>query len=1100
MKKSLVALYWILVLFACNSGEENKIIPVENPLFKVLSASETGINFTNKLTSSPELNILNYLYFYNGAGVCVSDFNNDRLPDLFFISNQGQNEFYLNKGKLQFENTTQSAQIPNSIWSTGATAVDINQDGLMDIYVCQVTGLNDIKTQNQLLVNQGLSADSIPIFKDEAEKYGLNFSSYAQQAGFFDYDNDGDLDMFLLNHSLHPNRTYGNGNKRLNYHPIAGDKLFENQNGIYIEVTKDKAIFSSEIGYGLDFSLSDINLDGYTDLYVGNDFFENDYLYINQQGNSFKDRVSSEHNPLGHTTHFSMGNAIADINNDLQTDILSVDMLPAHVNEYKVSGTEYPFLTYRQYLKNNYSPQYMSNTLHINQGNLNFSETAESKHIAATDWSWSALMADFNNDLYKDIFISNGILGATNDMDFIKFISDKTYQDKINKGLKSEDLKLLDRLPKYKKYNKLFLNSAENVFTDDTQSIENHTTTYSNGATYADLDLDGDLDLVVNNINANASLYENVSSGNYLNLKLEGYSPNRNGIGAKLIAFIGNQRLIRENYVNIGYMSSSHNAVHFGLGKNEKADSLWIIWPNQRYQSIKNVVANQYLKVNQTQADKDFDYSVFQTENLLEQLSSSEIPFEHFEHTTYEFSRKPLIPYSNGNLGPKIAVEDVNNDGLEDIFIGNAKLKSGKLFLQQKDHSFQSVQEELFEEHKTAEDLDQKFVDIDNDGDKDLIVVSGGNEFKQGKNLQPRLYINNDGQFTLAEAAFPEVNEQFNTIALVDVNADGFVDVFMASGVHYETFGKSPKSYLFINQKDNTFTDATEAYFLTHELGMIRDADFVDLNNDGSKELILAGHFMPIQVYSLENNTFKALDISAFKKSNGLWNTLYVVDIDNDGYKDIFVGNFGTNTKLKASKETPIRLRINDFNNNQSDESILSYYKNDKEVLFNTKDELSSQIPQLNKKFRTYKAFAEADITEVFKEDILLDAEVKEVYTLKSMFFRNNGDLNFTPVSLPEDVDYSAVYSAIHDDFDADGNTELLLMGNHFNLNTQLGQLDANRGLFLKYKDNAFKVIPNQNLKLNKRVNSAEFIEVNKQKWLILGINNDSLNIFRNAK
>ncbi len=1085
---------------ACESDAEKNLISSTQASFKVLKSENSGINFKNALSSTPQLNILNYLYFYNGAGVCIADFNNDTLPDIFLISNQKQNELYLNEGQLKFENQSTAAKIPQSDWSTGATAVDINQDGLMDIYVCQVTGLNGVTTQNQLLVNKGLNSDGIPQFEDEAEKYGLNISSYAQQAGFFDFDTDGDLDLFLLNHSLHPNRTYGNGKKREDFHPKAGDKLFENQNGRFVEVTSTKGIFSGEIGYGLDFSFSDINLDGYPDLFVGNDFFENDYLYINQFGKSFKELISSPQNPLGHTTHFSMGNDIADLNNDLLPDILSVDMLPEEAREYKVSGTEYPYLTYRQYLKNGYSPQYMSNTLHLNQGDLHFSETAESKGMAATDWSWSALMADFNNDMYTDIFISNGILGATNDMDFIKFISDKTYQDKINKGLKQQDLKLLDKLPKYKKYNKLFLNSAEQVLNDQTSIIENQSTSYSNGATYADLDLDGDLDLVVNNINEKATLYENLTDANYLKIQFIGFSPNRNGIGAKVILFVGGQQMMRENFTNRGYMSSSNNGIHFGLGKNEKADSLWVLWPDQKYQSLKNISANQSLALQQGEAKKKFDYGIFQSELVFESMASSNIPFEHFEHTTYEFSRKPLIPFSNGNLGPHISVTDVNQDGLEDVFIGNAKLKPSQLFIQQSDFSFKSVQEDLFEKHKTAEDLDQAFVDIDNDGDKDLIVVSGGNEFQSGRNLQPRLYLNENGSFQFNEKAFPVLEEQFNSIAVADVNADGFPDVFFGSGVEYETFGRSPKSYLLVNQKDNTFIDDTKHYFSSHELGMIRDAKFSELNNDGLPELIIVGHFMPIEIYELQNNTFEKLNISALEKSNGLWNTIHLMDMDKDGLTDIFIGNFGTNTKLKASVENPIRLRINDFNQNRSQESILTYFKNGREVLFNTKDELSAQIPQLNKRFRTYEAFANADIEEVFGQDLLENAEIKEVYTLQSMFLRNKGDFNFEPLPLPQDVQYSSIHAAIHDDFNNDNKLELLLLGNRFDLNTQLGQLDANRGLILEYENQRFKVWKNHDLKAYGSINSAEFINVNNEKWLILGRNNDSLKLFRKIR
>ncbi|WP_445159354.1 VCBS repeat-containing protein [Mesohalobacter salilacus] len=1068
--------------------------------FNLLDSKATGINFNNTISSSPELNILNYLYFYNGAGVCVADFNNDNLPDIFFSGNQTQNQLYLNKGDLKFENITNSSQIPKNNWSTGVTSVDINQDGLMDIYVCQVTGLNDTKAYNQLLVNQGLNKKGIPTFKDEAKKYGLNISSYAQQAGFFDYDKDGDLDLFLLNHSLHPNRTYGNGNKRLEFHPLAGDKLFENQNSKFVEITSKSNIFSSEIGYGLDFSLSDINFDGFTDIYIGNDFFENDYLYINQNNKTFSEIIHQNQNALGHTTHFSMGNAIADINNDLKPDILSVDMLPENIKEYKVSGTEYPYLTYQQYLKNNYAPQYMSNTLHLNIGNLNFSEVANAKNIAATDWSWSALIADFNNDSNSDIFISNGILGATNDMDFINFISDKTYQNKINQGLKKEDLKLLDKLPKYKKQNKLFLNQNNKTFQDTFKDWDEQPASYSNGATFADLDNDGDLDIIVNNINDEAMLYENLSNANYLKIKPEGNKPNKNGIGAKVIVFVENKKMLRENFVNQGYMSSTRPEIHFGLGQNQIIDSAWVIWPNDQFQSLKNTNANQTLTVKQSDAKSKFDYTLLNSSNPIENISPQNIPFKHHEYQSYEFSRQPLIPYMNANLGPEISIADINKDGLDDIFVGNAKLKASRLFLQQNNGSFQPQQDNVFKTHEKNEDLDQAFIDVDNDGDLDLIVVSGGNEFQSGEPLQPRLYLNTDGQFSFQDRAFPQLNELFNSITKADVNQDGYVDIFLGAGIAYETFGLSPKSYLLINQKNNTFKDATLDYFSSHQLGMIRDAHFKDLNNNDIPELIIAGHFMPIQVFELKNNSFQKLNIKAFEKSNGLWNTIHFVDIDKDGFQDIIAGNFGTNTKLKASLNQPIKLHLNDFNLNGQTESLLSYFHQDKEVLFNTKDELAAQIPSINKRFRSYKAFAEAEIEDIFDQKFWMNADKKYVYTLETTFFKNLGDFNFKAIDLPQDVQYSSVNAALDTDLDQDDIPELILTGNRFNLNTQLGQLDANHGLILKYKNNSFSIWENHNLNLKGRINSAEVLQLKDEKWLIFGTNNDSLQIRRIIK
>lgn len=1090
---SLLLLY--LLFFSCQKRDNEK----DNYAFSVLTSSQTQIDFINQITSTPELNILNYLYFYNGAGICVADFNNDGLIDIFFAGNQTQNQLYINQGDLNFFNSTVESNIPQNDWTTGVTSIDINQDGLMDIYICQVTGINGKKTKNQLLVNQGINKDGIPVFKEMAAEYGLDISSYAQQAGFFDYDNDGDLDLFLLNHSLHPNRTYGEGKKRSTFHPLAGDKLFENQNGKFIDVTEKTNLFSSEIGYGLDFSFSDINNNGFVDIFVGNDFFENDYLYINQQNKSFEELISENSNALGHTTHFSMGNAIADINNNLRTDIFSVDMLPESFKEYKVSGTDFPYLTYQQYLKKNYAPQYMSNALHLNLGNTHFSEVANIKNIAASDWSWSALIADFDNNGYNDIFIANGILGATNDMDFINFISDRTYQNKINEGLKDEDLKLLDKLPNYKKKNKLFLNNSSTQFSDYFSDWSENPNTYSNGATYADLNNNGKLDIIVNNINDEVFIYKNESEGNYLKVKFEGNKPNRNGIGAKAIAFFKEQTLLRENFVNQGYMSSTLPEVHFGLGKTETLDSLWVIWPGGSYQSIKNIEANQYLTIYQENADSNFDYSFFEKPNIFKKLPSSSIPFQHHEFQTYEFSRNPLIPFSNGNSGPPICVADINEDGLEDIFLGNAKLQSSQLFIQQKDGSFHPDQTDLFEKHKKNEDVDAVFFDSNQNGAKDLLVISAGNEFSKGEVLQPRLYLNKNGSYMLKEDAFPQMNEQFSTIAIADVNNDGFDDIFLGASVHYETFGKSPKSYLLLNNQDNTFSDATLDYFETHEMGMITKAKFKDINNNNQQELFLVGYFMPIKLFELKENKFCEVAVKAFQKTDGLWSSLFFIDIDKDGFEDVLVGNFGENTKLKASIDEPIKLKINDFNENGTEESILTYYYNDKKVLFNTKDELASQIPSINKQFRSYLSFANATPREVLGNK-WKTAETKNVFQLKSLFFKNRGDLEFDIIELPDEVNYSAVNAIQSLDITEDGEKELVLAGNRFDLNTQLGQLDANKGTILKYVNGKFTILEQHNLYLKGRVNSIEAINVKNKEWLIFGTNNDSLQIFQLQK
>jgi hypothetical protein len=1092
--------FTIILSVQCNSSQK------EQPLFEMLDATKTGIQFENKLKPTADFNMFHYMYYYNGAGVGTGDFNNDGKIDIFFASNEGENQLYINKGGLQFENVTKAAQIPqDSSWNTGVSVVDINNDGLLDIYICRLGNFEKFKSKNQFLICQGIR-NGVPYYKDEAAAYGLDFSGFSTQATFFDYDGDGDLDVFLLNHSVHQNGTFAPRQNFLGtYDLVSGDRIFKNNNGKFEDVTKLTKINSSKISYGLGVVVSDLNLDGYPDIYVGNDFHENDYLYINQKNGSFSEEQEQR---MMHTSQYSMGVDAADLNNDGFPEIISMDMLPKDPYILKRSLGEDDYDTYKYKISVGYGVQVTRNNLQWNRRNGHFSEVGMYSGIFATDWSWSTLMMDFDNDGYKDIFIANGIPKRMNDMDYVNYVSNQEIQEKIRDNKMGEkDMALIDRFPEIKIPNQFYLNKGYLSFADKEKAIINNPNSYSNGAAYADLDNDGDLDLVVNNVNDKSFIYENKAnkdtSNKYVSIELKGSDKNINALGAKVILFTPNQVRTYEKYPVKGFLSSMEVPLLVGL-KNTKVDSAFLIWPDNSFQLINfNNWINKSVKYTYQKGLPQFNYNIINNHwtvkgyPMTDITASTDIKYLHKENVFQEFNREQLIPQMNSTEGPALCIADINHDALEDIFIGSARGYKSATYLQQKNGKFIKLEQPALALDSNYEDIDAVWSDVNKDGHLDLIVGTGGNEyFGKDQFMQSRVYLNDGaGHLKKLENAIPVYNQASSIIAS-DFNNDGYPDLFITSNTVSMQYGLAPDSYILYNKGDGHFTDMTEkvAPFLS-KIGMITNAIQADINHDGTKELVLTHQWGGIDiVYPKLNNWSKG----TVTNLPGWWNFTLAVDVDGDGDLDLIAGNLGLNTRLKASKEAPIRMYYNDFDDNGTKEQIVSFYLQGKEIPFANKDEIQRQIPLIKKKFLYAEDFAKAKLEDIFSKAKLSSSTIYEAYHFANSVFINDGKGNFTEIDLPWEAQMTAYKTASVCDANGDGLPDILMMGNFYDNNVQMGRYDADYGTVLLNKGKGkFEAVPFNGLTIKGQVRRISPIKIGASQNFVLAMNADSLRVIQ---
>ncbi|WP_288370647.1 VCBS repeat-containing protein [uncultured Algoriphagus sp.] len=1074
---SYIALSLILA-FSCKQKEEKA-----PTLFQELDPAVSGVNFSNDLSFDEDFNIFTYRNYYNGGGVALGDVNQDGLLDIYLTANLGPNRLYLNRGNLKFEDVTEQAGVAGTrAWSTGVAMADVNGDGLLDIYVCNSGDISGDNKQNELFINQGNGS-----FSEEAEKYGLADEGFSTHAVFFDYDKDGDLDVYLLNNSYQAIGSFNKmQNERPKRDPVGGDKLFRNDGDTFTDVSEKAGIYGSIIGFGLGITIGDVNQDTWPDIFISNDFFEKDYLYINNQDGTFTESLESSMRSISAA---SMGADIADINGDGLLDIFVTDMLPEPLERLKQVTTFENWDKFQFNKIHGYHYQFSRNMLHLNNGDGSFSEVGRLANVEATDWSWGALIFDMDSDGKRDLFVANGIYQDITDLDYLNFIDDEDTKVKIITGEGVDYRALIDPIPITPVPNYAYQNQGNLKFVNQANAWGLGEAIHSNGAAYGDLNNDGYPDLVINNVNRSAQLFINqvdslLSEKNYLQIQLEGKGKNTYAIGTQIQIKAGEEIFYQEQMPNRGFQSSVDPKITIGLGSITKLDEIRVTWPDNRETILKDQDVNQLISLKWEDAEEAIDrpssdsgFGTFKKEN------KDQLAFEHRENIFVDFDRDRLTYHLFSTEGPAMASADVNGDGLEDFYFGGSKDAAGQLFLASSNGNFQFSSQTAFEGDKNSEDTDAVFFDANGDGSLDLFVSSGGNEFPlNALDLADRLYLNDGkGNFTKSEnSGLQSLRGSSSVVVPIDINEDGAMDLFVGDRLVPFVYGAPASSHIWINDGNGQFTEQTQNYAPELlEIGMVTDAAKLDWDGDGKEDLVLVGDWMAPTFFRNTDGKLEKISMPEMEGKKGWYRSLKVADLNKDQKPDLILGNQGLNTRFKASEEQPVRLYLNDFDQNGSIEQLFTTVRNGVAIPYTLKHELEKQVPSIKKKYIRYSNYNNQTLEQIFDQETIGKSIISEVNHLESGVLMNQGSGKFEWKSLPIEAQRSMIFAIETADLNGDGILDLILGGNLYGIKPEIGKSDASYGeVLLGNGDGTFRFIPN-------RIHSMQLQgEVRHFKWL----------------